>query len=363
MKIEKDLRKDGITVIKPLDTLSITLISKFVAEKLSSSFPFYNLKYNDLFIKISRISMYIADIPEGFSEASYFYKNSSIYFKCGLSLEEMQKFAVHEFIHHMQELKDNKNILYRLGLCDFTGFKVYGMALNEGAVQLISSKALKNTEDSVKYYGIEFSTTSPNYYPIICNLVKQMAYVTGEDVLFDSTLYSNDKFKNSFIKLCGEKEFYKCQDNLDIILKAEEKISSTNLKLQNETLPDRIIAKYAKEIYNLKKLITTTFINTQNLIFTSYFTNMLNSIYSVQDIEDFRKKLYNYRDLLGTTENYYYFNDFYINMMVNLDAKYEFIIGNNYLVEYKPSFIEILISKLLKVFGLNAQEYERESKF
>ena len=43
MKIEKDLRKDGITVIDTLDMLSVTLISKFVAEKLSSSFPFYNL--------------------------------------------------------------------------------------------------------------------------------------------------------------------------------------------------------------------------------------------------------------------------------------------------------------------------------
>lgn len=362
MKIEKDLRKDGITVIDTLDMLSVTLISKFVAEKLSSSFPFYNLKYHDLFVKISRISMYIADIPEGLSEANYFYKNSAIYFKKGLTLEEMQKFAVHEFIHHIQELKDNKNVLYRLGLCDFTGFKIYGMALNEAAVQLISSKALKTENESVKYYGIEFNTISPNCYPIICNLVKQMAYITGEDVLFESTLFSNDKFKNSFIKLCGEKQFYKCQDNLDIISNAEEKIVLTNAKLQRDNLSDRAIAKFAKQIYNCKKLITNTFIDTQNLIFTSYFTNSLNNIYTVQDIEDFRKKLYNYRDLLGTTDNYFYFNDFYIDMMAKLDVKYEFITGNNYMVEYKPSFVEILLSKVGKLLRLGSLEYQNENK-
>ena len=84
MKIEKDLRKDGITAIEPLDMLSVTLISKFVAEKLSTALPFYNLKYHDLFVKISRISMYVADIPDGLSEANYFYKNSGIYFKSNI---------------------------------------------------------------------------------------------------------------------------------------------------------------------------------------------------------------------------------------------------------------------------------------
>lgn len=361
MKIEKDLKKDGIEVIKPLDMLSVTLISKFVAEKLSSCFPFLGLKYNELFIKISRLPMYIAKIPEGMSEANYFYKNSSIYFRDGLNLEEMQKFAVHEFIHNMQELKDKKGILYRLGLCDFTGFKIYGMALNEGAVQLIASKALKTKEDNVKYYGIEFSSNTPNYYPIICNLVKQMAYITGEDVLIQSTLYSNDKFKTAFIGLCGEKAFYKCQDNLDVISNAEEKIVIANAKLQRDNLSDRTIAKYAKQIYNYKKLITKTFIDTQNLIFTSYFTNSLNNLYSVQDIENFRTKLYNYRDLLGITENYSYFNNFYIDMMMKLDVKYEYINGNTYMVPYKESYLSIILSKISKLLGLKSG-YNEEIK-
>ena len=188
MNIENELKKDGITVIKELDALSVTLIAKFVAEKFVSFFPFSRFHYHDLFVRISRLNMYIADIPEGMAKASYFYKNSSIYFKDGLSIDEMKSLCVHEFLHNFQEIKDQKGNLYRLGLCDYTGVKVHCTALNEAAVQLISSKILKSEEETVKYYGIEFSTTTPSYYPLLCNLINQMAYVVGDVVLYDSTL-------------------------------------------------------------------------------------------------------------------------------------------------------------------------------
>ena len=71
-----------------------------------------------------------------------------MYFKQGLKLEELEKFAVHEFIHYLQEIKDKKGHLVRLGLCDFGELKICGMALNEGAVQYMASKAL-NTEQEM----------------------------------------------------------------------------------------------------------------------------------------------------------------------------------------------------------------------
>src|SRR5699024_2572318 len=98
----------------------------------------------NLVIALSRIPMYIADIPDGFAEATYFYKNSSMYFKPGLKLDQLENFAVHEFIHYLQEIKDKKGHLLRLGLCDFGDLKLCGMGLNEGAVQLMSAKALRN---------------------------------------------------------------------------------------------------------------------------------------------------------------------------------------------------------------------------
>lgn len=351
MNIENELKKDGITVIKPLDTLSITLIAKFVAEKFISFFPFSRFRYHDLFVKISRLNMYIADMPEGMSEANYFYKNSSIYFKQGLSMDEMKELTIHEFMHHFQEIKDLKGNLYRLGLCDFTGIKVHGMALNEAAVQLISSKILKNKQDSVKYYGIEFSTPTPSYYPLLCNLISQMAYIVGEVVLYDSTLYSNDRFKNAFIHATSELTFHQVEKNFDKILNAEEKIILTTARMQKDDLSDKEIAKASTQIGICKKIIQNTFIETQNKIFTSYFDKSLNNLYSVQDIEDFRKKLYCYKDLLGITENYSYFNDYYIHLMSKLDEIYDSITGDTALIPYKRSLWQILLSKLSKLFG------------
>ena len=80
-----------------------------------------------------------------------------------------------------------------------THLKIAGMGLNEAAVQYITSKIIGIEKDYVKYFGISFRTISPSYYPLECNLIEQMAYITDETVLFDSTFTSNDKFKNIFI--------------------------------------------------------------------------------------------------------------------------------------------------------------------
>ena len=224
------------------------------------------------------------------------------------------------------------------------------LELNEGAVQLISSKILRNEEDTVKYYGIEFSTISPSFYPIICNLVGQMAYITGEQVFFDSTLHSNDKFKNAFIHLCGEKTFYKIESNLDKILNTEEKIINCTSKLQSDNINEKQIAKASTQIGSYKKIIQNTFVQTQNMILTSYFNNSLNNLYSLQNIEDYRKKLYFYKDLLGITEGYSFFNDYYINTMSKLDDIYESITGNVSLVPYNRNILQILFAKLSALF-------------
>lgn len=355
MNIENDLKKDGIIVISPLDTLSITLIAKFVTDKFISFFPFSKLRYDDFYSKVVNLKMYIANIPEGMSEANYFYKNSSIYFKQGLTMDEMKELTVHEFIHHFQEVKNSKNILYRLGLCDFTNLKIRDMALNEAAVQLLSSKILKCKEEAVKYYEIEFSSTSPTYYPLICTLINQMAYIVGENVLFDSTLYSNDKFKNAFIKFTSQATFNKVSQNFDKILYAEEKIIKlTNESQNNDKISEKEIAKISSKIKNYKKIIKNTFLETQNKILTSYFDKNLNNLYSYQDIDNYRQKLYCYKDLLGTTDNYTFFNDYYINLMTKLDEIYDSIEGSTALVVYKRSIFEILFSKLSKIWNRQA---------
>lgn len=360
MSFESDLKKEGITVIEPLDNSSVMSIAKNASEQLYLAFPNFGFTYESLFERFSNIPMYIANIPAGMSEASYFYKNSSIYFRDGMGLNDLEKFSVHEFIHNIQERKDKNGNLVRMGLCEFNSSKIYGMALNEGAVQILSSNATNCTFENVEYYGIRFSTTSPNVYPLICSLVTQMAYVTGEDILFDSTFNSNNKFKNKFIALCGDKTYNRVVSNLDKILYEEESIIKFTNILQNANLSDNKSLKLRHKIDNLKLSIKQLYLSTQEAIVTSYFNTLYASLLTTADIENFRKKLYNFQELLGSTQNYYFFNNFYIDMMGKIDNKYDFITGSTYLIPKKENkflkFINFVKKLILK------KEFESQTK-
>ena len=355
MSIESDLKKDGITVVGKLDTLSVNSISRDIAEKLCKAFPNQNFIFQNLFIALSRIPMYIADIPEGFAEATYFYKNSSMYFKQGLKLEELEKFAVHEFIHYLQEIKDKKGHLVRLGLCDFGELKICGMALNEGAVQYMASKALNTEQEIVKYYGISLPTNSPSYYPILCNLVAQMAYITGEEALYDSTFYGSSVFKEKFANLCGVDSLLKIESNMDKIMEAEEKAIKLNNKLMYNELEVMKAQKVAKKVENYKKKIKEIFFETQKLIFTSFFNAQFNKILTTADIDEYRLRLYNYKNYIGISDDYSEFNEFYINKMMDLDAKYEKIINNTNLTVVSNSKIARFFRKVKAILTANVE--------
>lgn len=355
MSIESDLKKDGITVVGKLDTLSVNSISRDIAEKLCKAFPNQNFIFQNLFIALSRIPMYIADIPEGFAEATYFYKNSSMYFKQGLKLEELEKFAVHEFIHYLQEIKDKKGHLVRLGLCDFGELKICGMALNEGAVQYMASKALNTEQEIVKYYGISLPTNSPSYYPILCNLVAQMAYITGEEALYDSTFYGSSVFKEKFANLCGVDSLLKIESNMDKIMEIEEKAIKLNNKLMYDELEVMKAQKVAKKVENYKKKIKEIFFETQKLIFTSFFNTQFNKILTTADIDEYRLRLYNYKNYIGISDDYSEFNEFYINKMMDLDAKYEKIINNTNLTVVSNSKIARFFRKVKAILTANVE--------
>ncbi len=363
MSIKADLKKEGIEVIKPLDTLTIISIAKNVSTKLAVAFPEQNLNCNDLFIKLSRLNMYIAKMPNSMACAKYYYKNSSIYFSDDLDFSNIDSFAMHECIHYLQELRDTKNNLIHLGLCDFTDSRLPGMALNEASVQLMSSKALNEKNDTVKYFDITLPTNSPYYYALECNLINQMAYITGDYALFNSTLYSNDSFKRKFISLTSERTFYKVQDNLDKLMYYEDTLSSEATKLGNSDLSIKAIYKIEKQISNLRTKINELFINTQNLILTSFFDNNFKSIVNLEQVDNYRRKLYNYKDLIGTTADYTFFNDYYISKMAELE-KICYAFENNEelgLVPIKYGFFSNLISKLKKLF-MHKDEFFENAK-
>ena len=322
MSIESDLKKDGIEVVEKLDTLKVNSITRNISVKLCETFPNYGLNSNNLFIKLSRLDMYKAKIPEGMAEANYFYKNSSIYFNEHIQDDDLEEFAIHECIHYLQEVKDKKNYLIRMGLCDYTEFKIYGLGLNEASVQLMASKVNGIPKEYVKYFGISFETTSPSYYPLECCLANQLAYLVGEDILFESTLNSNDNFKEKFASLTSPKTFMAIQNAFDDILNAEEEIIKLNNKIANVDDRNKRVDGMLKKIDELKSEISLTFMRTQNLIISSYFNNTFNFISNLEEVENYRRKLYSFKDYLGSMEGYSFFNDYYVDKMMQLEEKY-----------------------------------------
>lgn len=323
MSIENELKKNGIEVIYMLDTLKTNSIAKKIAKKLCDSFPEHNLNYNTLFRKLSRLNMYVARMPQGMSEATYYYKNSSIYFNSLIDLENsLDNFAIHECIHAIQEVKDKNNNLEKLGLCTFEGFKVIGTALNEAAVQIMTSKVMEAETDIVTYYNVTFPTTSPNYYPLECNLASQMAYITGEYSLFESTILSNDTFKEKYISKTSTKAYYAIIKNLDILMELQEKLLKLTNSLNNDASNTFILHN---KIEICKKNITNAYIKTQNLILCSYFDKAFDTISTFEELENYRRKLYNYKQFIGITEGYNFFNSYYIDKMNLLEKRYNYL--------------------------------------
>lgn len=360
--IQNELNKNGIQIVGPIDTNSVNNIANFVAKTLCTRFPDLKLNYNTLFASISRLKMYIANMPFNPSGACYFYKNASIYFQNGLSLNAIKRLAIHECIHFFQEIKDSKGTLHRLGLCSYFGNRAYGNAMNEASVQLMSAYAIRERRDTVTYYGITLPTDSPSYYPLLCNLIKQVGYITGFAVMFESTFYANDAFYNKMKINFGEKVSYKIQQNFEKILSLEEKLARTSNQMQNEELPHYKYKSFTNEIVKIKNNIKKVFFSTQNLIITSFFDSKLVELTNTAQIENYRKYLYNFSGLIGTAQDYTFFNEYYINKMAQLDEIYRTKLGNNVnsLAIVKKSKISEIFGFLRKIFGKEAQQTQRQ---
>ncbi len=352
MSIESDLRKDGIRVVDILDTMTVNKIAHNIAIKLCDTFPELGFSENTLFTKLSQLNMYRATMPEGMAEANYFYKNTSIYFNSKIDVDDLEEFAIHECIHYIQEIKDKKNNLVRMGLCDFDNLRIVGMGLNEAAVQYMTSKVIGIDTDYVKYYGISFRTSSPSYYPLECNLIEQMAYITGDSILYDSTFTSNDKFKNRFIELTSEKAYDNIEYCVDRILELEEDVIRLGNKFSSYDEKNKKVDKIVKKSDNCKSKIAEYFIRAQDTIIKTYFNKSFKNINNLEELDNFRKNLEHYKDLVGRTDDYTFFDDYYTETMSALEHKSNVLEngGIETALEYKKPSKIISIFRAIKNF-------------
>ena len=329
MSINSTLRKEGIKVIGQLNTLEINKIASNISEKISKAFPEHGLNQSDLFISIARLNMYIAEMPDNMTMAKYFYKNNSIYFSKDMDLDNINALALHECLHYIQTLKNKHGKLLRLGLYNLEGTNNSGMGLNEAAVQAMASIASKSELDTVKYYNMELSTESPDFYPLQTALINEMIYFTGTYPLYHSTLYSNDIFKNTFIAKSNLKTYNQIEKNFDLIMEYESRLSEQSYKLSISSEEIKNLDKIKRinsRIDALKKIIFEKTLETQNLIIVECFNKELENIKTLKDVKNFQYKLYNFKHVIITTNNYNFFNDFYIDMINKLEEKKEFIL-------------------------------------
>lgn len=362
MSIESDLKKDGIKVIDKLDTLVVNSVARNIAQKLVATFPEMNFDETNLFIKLSKLDMYTALMPNGMAEANYFYKNSSIYFNNQIDIQDLEDFAIHECIHHIQEIKNNNNKLLRMGLCTFTTLKPLGMGLNEAAVQYITSQIIGVKPDFVKYYGIEMITSSPCYYPVECNLLEQIMYLIGEATVIDSTFNSNNSFKNRFINIFSKKVYDAIVNNFDYILACEEKIIIENNSLQEIDEHTKKVDKINTKIDMLKEEISTTYMRTQNLIFSTFFDNTFNQITDLEQLDNFRRKLEGYRHYIGKAEGYFFFENYYTEKMCALEHKCNILENGGIETAVEPKTTNkffIILNKIKSMF-LKEHNFQNE---
>ncbi len=370
MNIKSVLKKEGITNIRPLDILTINKISKNISHKLYETFNEHNINESDLFISISRLQMYFAQMPEDASAAKYFYKNQSIYFNDKFSIDEIEEFAIHECIHYLQEIKDEKGNLLRLGLYDISEGSNKGMGLNEAAVQLMAATASGAPIDKVKYYDLFLVTESPEYYPLQCVILKEMMYFTGNYPLYHSTLYSDDVFKNTFSSKFGKRAYYKIEKNVDELLTLEALLNTltTEVKYTNR---QRKIKQTNQLIDQCKDKIANLFIETQDFIIELCFETEFNEIRTMEDLKYFKTRIYNFKDIIGYTADYDFYNKYYIRKMEEFEVKKEYIkehgeikktpISENLnLMELKPSKVSIFKRILMKL-GILVDMNEKKS--
>ena len=131
---------------------------------------------------------------------------------------------------------------------------------------------------------------------------------------------------------------------------------------------------FFKEKKNVSKNIRKVFLDTQNLIIQSCFTYLFNSISSLEDVKEFKNKLYNFKNVLGYTDDYNFYNEFYYNSMIALDSIRELLKVNGDIVEYRnenkslaivknsngiASLFAKIIQKIGKLFSINKRSAEK----
>lgn len=357
----------GISNITEISAKDRHTISKKAVDLIYPVVSEFNISKEMLFNSLGKSNMYLADFDD-LSMGKYDYTTNSIYFSNDLDISNLDSSVIHEILHFFQAELTEDNFLIRMGL--FKPSKLFrpekGLGLNEASVQYIASTIVKEVPDHVKYYELELTTPSSNYYPIETAIIRQMCFFTGTYPLFFSTLFSTDLFEKTFKTITSEENYNYIEEKLTYIVQLQEKLSDVYSTIHTHNQAESKKISVLNNITNLKNKLRETVLDVQKIIYTSAFANELDKIETVQDIVNMKTLISNFENYIINYEGDYSFEQFKDKINIELNNKLALIeaYGNysfalkarkdilNLPKIYSQSFIKTFFSKIKLLIDL-----------
>ena len=357
----------GISNITEISAKDRHTISKKAIDLIYPVVSEFNISKEMLFNSLGKSNMYLADFDD-LSMGKYDYTTNSIYFSNDLDISNLDSSVIHEILHFFQAELTEDNFLIRMGL--FKPSKLFrpekGLGLNEASVQYIASTIVKEIPDHVKYYELELTTPSSNYYPIETAIIRQMCFFTGTYPLFFSTLFSTDLFEKTFKTITSEENYNYIEEKLTYIVQLQEKLSDVYSTIHTHNQAESKKISVLNNITNLKNKLRETVLDVQKIIYTSAFANELDKIETVQDIVNMKTLISTFETYIINYEGDYSFEQFKDKINIELNNKLALIeaYGNysfalkarkdilNLPKIYSQSFIKTFFSKIKLLIDL-----------
>ena len=357
----------GISNITEISAKDRHTISKKAVDLIYPVVSEFKISKEMLFNSLGKSNMYLADFDD-LSMGKYDYTTNSIYFSNDLDISNLDSSVIHEILHFFQAELTEDNFLIRMGL--FKPSKLFrpekGLGLNEASVQYIASTIVKEVPDHVKYYELELTTPSSNYYPIETAIIRQMCFFTGTYPLFFSTLFSTDLFEKTFKTITSEENYNYIEEKLTYIVQLQEKLSDVYSTIHTHNQAESKKISVLNNITNLKNKLRETVLDVQKIIYTSAFANELDKIETVQDIVNMKTLISNFENYIINYKGDYSFEQFKDKINIELNNKLALIeaYGNysfalkakkdilNLPKIYSQSFIKTFFSKIKLLIDL-----------
>lgn len=286
VKIQKKLTKLGIVKIEELKPEMVNYIAHSVTNNITTTFLTLQMQYNEILAKMLNCKMYYAKIPSNIAKVNYIYEDNSMYIDENIDILKLDEQFYHEVIHCLQVVRKNNGKIKKVGLCHFGDFAINGLGINEAIVQYMAAKIMKNEQKKVNIYGIKLQTISPNYFPLITNLMEQIIYYIGEDVIVQAAINVNENFEDMFYNTFEEKT--------NEVIRNFDKILEIRNKLSTET-NEQVKSKLEKKIYDI-------YLETQELMLIKYYEQIIPRLTTEKEVDFYIEKLLKNKVYLGMEE-------------------------------------------------------------